>query len=121
MQLTYSGHTHSHVVVELADGETLGELTGPIGTMVPVDGGNPTYAEIYAQNLPIESPVAGITPPIWAQAAEQEQLAEEHRQRVAQDQADAGVSPQVAESEQQQAYPPQGYQGQAPTGYPPRQ
>jgi hypothetical protein len=57
MNLVYTPHGLPPAIeVTLADGEQLGNHTGPIVMFVPTDPANAEYAEILAKGLVIEPP-----------------------------------------------------------------
>jgi hypothetical protein len=59
MQLSYiepiAGDESSTIKVVLDEGETLGHLSGPVEAFVPTDLANADYADIVANDYPIES------------------------------------------------------------------
>jgi hypothetical protein len=69
MQLSYVipfGATESNTIkVVLDEGETLGHLHGPVEAFVPTDLANADYADIVANNYPIEPAVTPrVTSPL---------------------------------------------------------
>jgi len=78
MELTYSGHTNSHIIVVLADGESLGDRNGPDAFSVPVDGTNAVCRDIWRQGLEIVDPAASVSvaEALAAKAAKAAQVAE---------------------------------------------
>jgi hypothetical protein len=61
MQLIYSNPQETTITVTLDEGESLGDLVGPIVAHVPTDPMNRHYAEIVEGNYTIASYVA---PPV---------------------------------------------------------
>jgi hypothetical protein len=51
MQLIYSTPEQTTIAVTLDDGESLGNLNGPITAYVPTDPANTDYAAILEQDL----------------------------------------------------------------------
>jgi hypothetical protein len=54
MQLVYTNEQQSSIKVTLDEGESLGNLSGPIQAFVPLDPANVDYAAILEQKLTIE-------------------------------------------------------------------
>jgi len=59
MQLIFANAEHTSIKVDLAAGETLGNMQGAIECFVPVAPGNKEYEDIIAQGLTI----AAYVPP----------------------------------------------------------
>jgi len=59
MQLIYANAENTSIKVDLAAGETLGNMQGAIECFVPVAPGNKEYEDIIAQGLTI----AAYVPP----------------------------------------------------------
>jgi hypothetical protein len=58
MRLAYADADETVIVATLDEGETLGNLVGPVVAHVPTDPANVDYADILAQRLPIDPYVA---------------------------------------------------------------
>jgi hypothetical protein len=54
MQLAYTNEHESTISVTLDEGESLGNLAGPVEAFVPTDPANVDYAAIVEQQLTIE-------------------------------------------------------------------
>jgi hypothetical protein len=54
MQLVYVNEHQNSINVTLDEGESLGNLAGPVTATVPVDPANTDYAAIVEQKLVIE-------------------------------------------------------------------
>lgn len=59
MQLSYNNEQQSSIKVVLDEGESLGNLAGPVEATVPTDPANTDYAAIVAYRVP----VAAYEPP----------------------------------------------------------
>jgi hypothetical protein len=56
MQLAFQDESKTMIVVTLEEGETLGNLSGPISALVPVDPGNTDYAAIFERGIVPDPP-----------------------------------------------------------------
>jgi hypothetical protein len=63
MQLVYANEHQNSITVTLDEGESLGNLAGPVTASVPTDPANVDYAAIVEQKLTIEPYVPPPTAP----------------------------------------------------------